>query len=396
MSTRIPLRTTDTQAKDLADKLEMSTAEIGLSVRTTNCLEERGIFTVNDLLHCTRDDLLSISNFGEKTLEEVYKALEGIGFYRRAGKRASAAAAVAASAASAADHVTSHVHRGGESPLWRAVFATTGRNDGNRRTGSPALAQRGRGGLLRRVLCCLGCGGTGAAVLPAWSCPSGASTTSSSKPRAKCSTSGSARSSGEDGPLYRPEIKIEYEVGGVTYRDWHYDIHRRVFQRAGERAGHPRPVRLYDRAKTIAIRAGTIRRDPDVVVLVRGYRWWIWLVFTVPVSFVAHRRRRPDLRAAALGEVGGTPRGDGRSGRQERDFFGANGGGRRQYPFVPPGRRHDQQPRHAAPVPPADGHVARLGAVRHAGVLRDLERHRVGVRGACRARPSWPASPTGS
>jgi DNA-directed RNA polymerase subunit alpha len=51
-------------------------------VRTTNCLEERGVFTVNDLLHCTREDLLSISNFGEKTLEEVYKALESIGFYR--------------------------------------------------------------------------------------------------------------------------------------------------------------------------------------------------------------------------------------------------------------------------------------------------------------------------
>lgn len=83
MSTRIPLRTKDTKAKDIADKLEMSTAEIGLTVRTTNCLEERGIFTVNDLLHCTRDDLLSISNFGEKTLEEVYKALEAIGFYRR-------------------------------------------------------------------------------------------------------------------------------------------------------------------------------------------------------------------------------------------------------------------------------------------------------------------------
>ena len=86
MSTRIPLRTTHTKAKDLADKLEMSTAEIGLSVRTTNCLEDRGIFTVNDLLHCTREDLLSISNFGNKTLEEVYKALEGIGFYR-GGKR---------------------------------------------------------------------------------------------------------------------------------------------------------------------------------------------------------------------------------------------------------------------------------------------------------------------
>jgi len=82
MGTRVPLNTTGNESKDLAEKLEMSTAEIGLSVRTTNCLEERGIFTVNDLLHCTRDDLLGISNFGEKTLEEVFKALEGVGFYR--------------------------------------------------------------------------------------------------------------------------------------------------------------------------------------------------------------------------------------------------------------------------------------------------------------------------
>lgn len=81
-SSRVPLSTIDTDAKDLRRKLEMSTAEIGLSVRTTNCLEERGIFTVEDLLHCTAQDLLSISNFGEKTLGEVYKALEGIGFQR--------------------------------------------------------------------------------------------------------------------------------------------------------------------------------------------------------------------------------------------------------------------------------------------------------------------------
>jgi DNA-directed RNA polymerase subunit alpha len=70
------------EAQSRLEKLDMSTAEIGLTVRTTNCLEERGIFTVRDLLNCTRDDLLAISNFGEKTLEEVYLALEGIGFYR--------------------------------------------------------------------------------------------------------------------------------------------------------------------------------------------------------------------------------------------------------------------------------------------------------------------------
>ena len=80
--TRIPLNKVELANQGLKDRLEMSTAEIGLAVRTTNCLEEKGIFTVNDLLHCTRDDLLSISNFGEKTLEEVYKALEKIGFPR--------------------------------------------------------------------------------------------------------------------------------------------------------------------------------------------------------------------------------------------------------------------------------------------------------------------------
>ena len=79
---RIPLNQAELTNQGMKDRLEMSTAEIGLAVRTTNCLEERGVFTVDDLLHCTRDDLLSISNFGEKTLEKVYKALENYGFKR--------------------------------------------------------------------------------------------------------------------------------------------------------------------------------------------------------------------------------------------------------------------------------------------------------------------------
>ncbi len=83
MSTRIPLISADEHSRSLNERLDMSTAEIGLSVRTTNCLEERGIFTVRDLLNCTRADLLSISNFGEKTLEEVYHSLESVGFYRQ-------------------------------------------------------------------------------------------------------------------------------------------------------------------------------------------------------------------------------------------------------------------------------------------------------------------------
>lgn len=80
--TRIPLSQAEEHARLLRERLELSTAEIGLTVRTTNCLEERGIFTVRDLLRSTPKELLSISNFGEKTLEEVYIALEKIGYPR--------------------------------------------------------------------------------------------------------------------------------------------------------------------------------------------------------------------------------------------------------------------------------------------------------------------------
>lgn len=80
--TRIPLSAAEEETRSLMEKLDLSTAEINLTVRTTNCLEEKGIFTVRDLLNTTRAELLSISNFGEKTLEEVYDALENIGFCR--------------------------------------------------------------------------------------------------------------------------------------------------------------------------------------------------------------------------------------------------------------------------------------------------------------------------
>ena len=80
--TRVPLSSSEEFARERREKLDLSTAEIGLTVRTTNCLEEKGIFTVRDLLNTNRAELLSISNFGEKTLEEVYLALSEIGFHR--------------------------------------------------------------------------------------------------------------------------------------------------------------------------------------------------------------------------------------------------------------------------------------------------------------------------
>ena len=43
-----PARAVEEESRTMQHRLGMSTAEIGLTVHTTNCLEERGIFTVQD------------------------------------------------------------------------------------------------------------------------------------------------------------------------------------------------------------------------------------------------------------------------------------------------------------------------------------------------------------
>lgn len=60
-------------------KLNMSLAELELSVRATNCLESEGITTVRDLVIRSDDELLEVRNFGETTLKEVKDKLAEIG-----------------------------------------------------------------------------------------------------------------------------------------------------------------------------------------------------------------------------------------------------------------------------------------------------------------------------
>ncbi len=75
--------TTASEVEEQRRRLAMHIGELGLQIRTANCLEGEGIYTVHDLLRQTPGKLLSISNFGDKSLEEVYAALEKIGFHRR-------------------------------------------------------------------------------------------------------------------------------------------------------------------------------------------------------------------------------------------------------------------------------------------------------------------------
>lgn len=67
---------------DQQKALYMSIEELDLSVRPLNCLKRAGIFTVEDLVKRTEDDMLKVRNLGRKSLDEVIKKLEsfGLGF----------------------------------------------------------------------------------------------------------------------------------------------------------------------------------------------------------------------------------------------------------------------------------------------------------------------------
>ncbi len=66
---------------ELERKLNMSLAELELSVRATNCLESEGITSVRDLVIRTDEELLEVRNFGETTLKEVKSKLQERGLH---------------------------------------------------------------------------------------------------------------------------------------------------------------------------------------------------------------------------------------------------------------------------------------------------------------------------
>lgn len=60
--------------------LEMTIEELDLSVRSYNCLKRASINTVEELTSKTEDEMMKVRNLGKKSLEEVVKKLEELGF----------------------------------------------------------------------------------------------------------------------------------------------------------------------------------------------------------------------------------------------------------------------------------------------------------------------------
>ncbi len=66
-------------ADELEEKLKMGIEELNLSIRAYNCLKKKGINTVGELVRMKREDLMSLRNFGKKSLEEVERVLASYG-----------------------------------------------------------------------------------------------------------------------------------------------------------------------------------------------------------------------------------------------------------------------------------------------------------------------------
>jgi DNA-directed RNA polymerase subunit alpha len=65
------------------EHLDLPIEALDLSERPRNCLRRAQVQTVGELIEKTEDDLLNITNFGQKSLEEVVVKLDELGFSLR-------------------------------------------------------------------------------------------------------------------------------------------------------------------------------------------------------------------------------------------------------------------------------------------------------------------------
>ncbi|MCD6540598.1 DNA-directed RNA polymerase subunit alpha [Candidatus Bipolaricaulota bacterium] len=79
-------------AEELPEELEKPLTELGFEARACNLLKEAGVITLKDLLSRTKEELLDIHGFGEKTLDKVEARLKELGYRLRSEKEVGDAA----------------------------------------------------------------------------------------------------------------------------------------------------------------------------------------------------------------------------------------------------------------------------------------------------------------
>ena len=71
------------QAGAASPDLDIAIEDLDLSERPRNCLKRAQVNTIGELLQKTEDDLLNITNFGQKSLDEVKQKLDERGLSLR-------------------------------------------------------------------------------------------------------------------------------------------------------------------------------------------------------------------------------------------------------------------------------------------------------------------------
>ncbi len=159
------------------------------------------------------------------------------------------------------------------------TFRYYGKKRGHRRTGSPLLASAGET-LFSAAMLLLGCCGLAllfvTLVIPEWRVNREFVETT-----CKVRDKQIREKKSENGIQYVPEFEVELAGGRVARTN--YDIHKAYSGKREETQAILDRFKDDDKTRYSCWYDPT---DPSVVVLTRGYRWWLWLPFTVPISFI--------------------------------------------------------------------------------------------------------------
>lgn len=68
------------EAEEVSEDLDETLEDLGFDTRACNLLRSRGVLTLRDLLSQSREELLDINNFGEKSLVKVEERLHELGY----------------------------------------------------------------------------------------------------------------------------------------------------------------------------------------------------------------------------------------------------------------------------------------------------------------------------
>lgn len=166
------------------------------------------------------------------------------------------------------------------------AFRYYGKKRGHRRTGSPKLGSVGEA-IFFAALLLLGCAGLvwlfSTFVVPEWR-------VNHEFIEAPCKVLKTeiVESMGKDGMLFAPRLTLEYNIDGKTSMrsESRYDVHGGYFDNRDSARAVLNDFRLYTRSRDNRYPCWYDPSDPQLVVLTRGYGWWVWVGFTVPVSFV--------------------------------------------------------------------------------------------------------------